>query len=110
MRDAYAAMDLVVATRMHAAILALAAGTPVLPVAYEYKTHELFGALGVGDWVTDIETVMPETFIVTADRVLAALPDARADLFAGVEAMRESAMGAGALVAEAFAAEIAAAS
>ncbi|WP_412070167.1 polysaccharide pyruvyl transferase family protein [Rubrivirga sp. IMCC43871] len=110
MRDAYAAMDLVVATRMHAAILALAAGTPVLPVAYEHKTHELFGALGVGGWVTDIETITPEAFVATADRVLGALPDARTALFEGVEGMRLSAMGAGALVAEAFAAEIAAAS
>ena len=105
---AYGAADLVVATRMHAAILALSAGTPVLPVAYQFKTEELFAALGLGGWVTDIETVTPDAFVGTADRVLAALPDARAGLFAAVERMRADAMEAGALVARAFAGELAA--
>ena len=106
-RDAYAEADLVVATRMHAAILALAAGTPVLPIAYEVKTNELFGRYGLGHWVSDIETITPDGFVATTDAVLAELPDARAGLFAGVEAMRADAMEAGALVAEAFAAELA---
>jgi colanic acid/amylovoran biosynthesis protein len=57
-----AAFDLVIATRMHMAILSLAAGTPVLPIAYEFKTTELFAALGAGDWVTDIETIEAESF------------------------------------------------
>ena len=99
---AYGAADLVLATRMHAAILALCAGTPALPVAYEFKTAELFGALGLAEWVTDIETVTPHGFVQTTERVLAALPAARAGLFAGVEAMRADAMQAGALVAEAL--------
>lgn len=53
--------DLVVATRMHAAILALCAGVPVVPIAYEFKTRELFDALGVGELTSDIETVDAET-------------------------------------------------
>lgn len=99
---AYGAADLVVATRMHAAILALCAGTPALPIAYEFKTAELFGALGLGDWVTDIETVTPEGFVATAERVRAALPAARPALFAAVERMRADAMDAGAVVASAL--------
>lgn len=41
----------VLATRMHAAILALVAGTPVTAIAYEWKTEELFGGLGLSDHV-----------------------------------------------------------
>ncbi|WP_420455019.1 polysaccharide pyruvyl transferase family protein [Rubrivirga sp.] len=102
-RDAYGEADLVIATRMHAAILALAAGTPVLGIAYEFKTQELLDALGVPDWVEDIETVTPGTLVRRLDRVLGALPDTRAELVAGVDEMRQSAMGSGALIAEAFA-------
>lgn len=39
------------ATRMHAAILAMVAGTPVTAVAYEWKTEELFRGLGLDDHV-----------------------------------------------------------
>ena len=46
-----------IATRMHMGILSLCAGTPVLPIAYEFKTRELFGGLGMGAWVRDIEEV-----------------------------------------------------
>ncbi len=47
----YGEFDLVIATRMHAAILALVAGTPVLPVAYEFKMRELFRTFGQVDLV-----------------------------------------------------------
>jgi colanic acid/amylovoran biosynthesis protein len=49
--------DLVIATRMHMAILALCAGATVLPIAYEFKTQELFRVLGIPDWVEPIELV-----------------------------------------------------
>ncbi len=48
--------DLVIATRMHAAIQALCVGSPVLPIAYEFKTTELFQRFGLGDQVLDIQT------------------------------------------------------
>ncbi len=108
-RDAYGQADLVLATRMHAAILALAAGTPVLGVAYEFKTQELLDALGRPGWVEDIEAITPESLTARLGRVLDDLPDARAGLFQGVEGMRQSAMASGALVAEVFADRIAAA-
>lgn len=40
---------LVIATRMHAAILGLVAGTPVLGIAYEFKLEELFHQLELDD-------------------------------------------------------------
>lgn len=55
--DALKVFDCVVATRMHMAILALCAGRPVVPIAYEFKTRELFATLGLKVPVCDIETV-----------------------------------------------------
>lgn len=39
-------MDFIVATRLHMGILSLISGTPVFPIAYEFKTIELYHALG----------------------------------------------------------------
>jgi colanic acid/amylovoran biosynthesis protein len=49
--------DMAVCTRFHMAILALNAGTPVLPISYEFKTREFFEGLGLGAYVTDIDDV-----------------------------------------------------
>ncbi|MEQ8346491.1 MAG: polysaccharide pyruvyl transferase family protein [Sneathiellaceae bacterium] len=62
--------DLFVATRMHAAILALQAGVPVLPIAYEFKTVELFDRIGMGALVQPIETISGFGLCRTADRML----------------------------------------
>nr|WP_197059524.1 polysaccharide pyruvyl transferase family protein [Cryobacterium sp. MLB-32] len=48
---------LVVSTRMHLAILATIARVPVIAIAYEFKTTELFAALGRSANVTNIEDV-----------------------------------------------------
>ncbi|RBY93924.1 hypothetical protein DQ244_00675 [Blastococcus sp. TBT05-19] len=53
----FAEFDVVLATRMHAAILALNAGTPVVAVAYEFKTQELFSRLGMSSLVHEIDAV-----------------------------------------------------
>lgn len=55
--DRIGSFDCVVATRMHMAILSLCAGRPVVPIAYEFKTRELFGGLRFDVPVADIETV-----------------------------------------------------
>lgn len=41
--DVFSRSELVVATRLHACILALCAGSVVIPIAYEEKTFEVFG-------------------------------------------------------------------
>lgn len=51
--------DLVIATRMHFAILSLISGKRVHAIAYEPKTLELFGGLGASHAVTPIEDVTP---------------------------------------------------
>lgn len=55
--------DLVIATRMHFAILSLLSKTPVVAIAYEFKTLELFRSLGLEDFVLPIEHSSPEWLI-----------------------------------------------
>jgi len=100
-----ARFDLVLATRMHAAILSLAAGTPVLPVAYEFKTRALFEALGWGDWVLDIESLDGGVLVERLDRLFADLPRLRGGLFEAVERQRRSALQAAALMRTAWGGE-----
>jgi colanic acid/amylovoran biosynthesis protein len=92
--DLLAGFDLVVATRMHMAILALIAGTPVLPIAYEFKTEELFQRLGAGAWVTPIEQVRDTVLIERYDSYVAVLDQAREPLFAEVQKERLRALAA----------------
>ena len=90
--------DLVVATRMHMGILALAAGVPVLPIAYEFKTIELFARLGLGDFVLDVEDLDARAAVDVLDDFLIALPRLRGPLFARVEREHRCACAAGARV------------
>jgi colanic acid/amylovoran biosynthesis protein len=72
--------DVVVSTRMHLGILALVAGKPVLPIAYEWKTQELFARLGFARWVTDIDTVDSATLCETYDRLCSEVDGERPEL------------------------------
>ena len=47
----YGRLTLVVASRMHSAVLALCAGTPVIALSYLPKTDGLFRRLGLSGWV-----------------------------------------------------------
>jgi colanic acid/amylovoran biosynthesis protein len=76
--------DLVVATRLHAGILALTAGVPVFPIAYEFKTDELYERLGLGRWVQQLATLEASSAASALDAFLESLPASRADLFARV--------------------------
>ena len=97
--------DLVVATRMHMAILALVAGVPVLPIAYEFKTKALFERLGLGEWVQDIERVTPSGLTSASERLLGRLDELRRSLFEGVERLRREALAAQDLLADAVSKE-----
>ena len=76
--------DLVVSTRMHMAILALIAGRPVLPIAYEFKTKELFARLGFSQWLVDIDTVDASSLCDTYNRICAEVDTLRPALARGV--------------------------
>ncbi len=45
----YGSLRLVVASRLHSAIMALSAGTPAVAIAYLPKTHGIFQRMGLGD-------------------------------------------------------------
>ena len=94
--------DLVIATRMHMAILALSVGIPVLPIAYEFKMRELFERLAQGRWVQDIETISGDAIIDAVDRFLKALPEIREPMFTAVQKEYEDAVASGHLVRQAF--------
>lgn len=91
--------DLVVSTRLHMAILSLGAGTPVLPIAYEFKTQELFKRLGQkAHWVLDIEDINSELLIDSINSFLDSILDIRKTVFPAVQKERERAMESGSLV------------
>lgn len=69
-----AGFDAFISTRMHGAILALGVGVPVLPIAYEFKTTELFTRLGLERWLTDIDTIEPASFTELVERFFDELP------------------------------------
>jgi colanic acid/amylovoran biosynthesis protein len=89
--------DLLVATRMHMAILGLCAGVPVLAIAYEFKTTELFRSLGLGEWVHDIETVRAESLIHAVDALIARLEEIGAVVLQVAERERRRALASGRL-------------
>jgi len=95
--------DLVVATRLHMAILSLGAGVPVFPIAYEFKTAELFSKLGQEAWMIDIEEMDATILIERVDSLINALPQVRQQLFTKIQAERSSAWDASDLVKQVFA-------
>jgi len=68
---AFASFRLVIATRMHAAILAIASGTPVVAIAYEFKTEELFKGMGLDDLVHSIHDISGRGLVDSVQSILA---------------------------------------
>ncbi len=93
--DLLSGYDLTIATRMHMGILSLCAGTPVFPIAYEFKTSELFATLGLGDWVVEIEDVDRTSFPAKLLAFINALPSIRPELMDAVMRQYDSAMSSG---------------
>jgi colanic acid/amylovoran biosynthesis protein len=76
--ETYREFDLVIATRMHAAILGLVAGTPVLGIAYEFKLEELFHQLDIDNARLSTQTMNPERSREMVSSILSNLEDWRA--------------------------------
>ncbi|HUP48548.1 MAG TPA: polysaccharide pyruvyl transferase family protein [Thermoanaerobaculia bacterium] len=94
------AFDMVVATRMHVAILALTRGIPVFPIAYEFKTRALFEQLGFPQWVQDIEDLDPSLLRQALESWINGLPACRDALFDAVESQYTSAVSVATLLAQ----------
>jgi colanic acid/amylovoran biosynthesis protein len=84
--------DLVIATRMHMAILSMCAGTPVLPIAYEFKTKELFDGLQLGEWVLDIDALEPGQSVRTLAEFLVSIDRARERMVPHILRLRSEAL------------------
>lgn len=94
--------DLVIATRLHMAILALGVGIPVFPISYEFKTKELFSKLGQEEWMADIENIEATSLIDSVNSFINSVPQIRHNLIAKIRQERSSAWQASALVQKAF--------
>ncbi len=90
--------DVVVATRMHMAILAMCAGVPVLPIAYEFKTNELFGGFSLGRFVQHIGSITGDNLCFALARLLDARSAVRDSIRNRIKKECESAFAAGFLV------------
>jgi colanic acid/amylovoran biosynthesis protein len=77
-------LDVVISTRMHTAIQSLNLGVPVLPIAYEFKTKELFGKLMDKGLILDIDNIEEEMAVEVFRRFLDFLKESREGLFEGV--------------------------
>ena len=82
----YGRYDVLVATRMHAALMGLLSGTPTIAIAYEAKTPGVFESLGLTEWVVDIVDVTAEALI---DRVVALPRYPCADATAAIRRQRD---------------------
>lgn len=91
--------DIVIATRLHVAILALCAGIPVVPIAYEFKTRELFQRLDPAYPLQDIESVDAEGLVQAFRSVHARLGELGRIVETWVSDEGERAMTAGRIVA-----------
>jgi colanic acid/amylovoran biosynthesis protein len=67
--EAYGQYDVVFATRLHHALLALHGGVPAVAIAYEAKTPGILVPLGLGAWIADIESVAHEDLLEKLDEL-----------------------------------------
>lgn len=86
--------DLFVSTRLHGAILALQAGVPVVPIAYEFKTIDFFHEIGLEKFLQEIETIEKERLYSASRTALAEQTALRGRIAGEVEALRASAFSA----------------
>lgn len=75
--ETYQQFHLVIATRMHAAILGLVAGTPVLGIAYEFKLEELFHQLSMDEARLSINNMNVDGAETCLEHMIANLDDWR---------------------------------
>ncbi len=66
----YAQFHMVIATRMHAALLSLIAGTPVVPIAYTLKSWGFARDWGLEDLLLDINQIEGEQLLTSVRQVL----------------------------------------
>ncbi len=84
-------VDLLIGTRLHMTILSLIVGTPVLPIAYEFKTKELFTSLGLDKHVVSIDNISPDLILDKYSHFVEEIDDKRDELFSQVDLLSHNA-------------------
>jgi colanic acid/amylovoran biosynthesis protein len=97
-----AGFDAMLSTRLHGAILATCAGVPTLPIAYEFKTREVWGQLGLDEWVIDIGDVDRDGLADAVIRLLERRVQVRAQLGEALPQQLAGAMSVGPILAAAY--------
>jgi colanic acid/amylovoran biosynthesis protein len=87
-KAAYGSMDLVIASRMHAAILTLNSFTPVILIAYQPKATGTMAGLGLSPYCLEIEALTEEQLLKAATKVLEQTHDVRREIATGYEVFR----------------------
>lgn len=100
--DIFKSYDIVIPTRMHASILSLVANTPVFPIAYEFKTKELFRRLEMDEWIQDIEYLEQESLVTSIDNFIKELPEIKRKLDCNVKNETERALASAKIVKKAL--------
>ena len=70
--DVYGGYDAIVATRLHAALMALVVGTPAFVVNYEWKSRGIFHALRLDNAQADIDSFASEDIVAAVEAMLCA--------------------------------------
>ena len=90
--------DVAIATRMHFAILALSVATPVVAIAYEFKSRELLRGMGMENLVADFEDVTGEWLAARTREVLTRGAELREGIARQVTALRADAIRPGHII------------
>lgn len=94
------AMDLVVAMRLHALILAAAMSTPVVGIVYDPKVRAFLESIGQPDAGLEMDELSPETLVAAVDSVWEQREVMGAHIAATVEHLRAQARLNATLVAD----------
>lgn len=102
LQSVYAELRLLLGTRMHANILAMTVGTPVVAIAYEPKTTGILEAMGLDHWGIWIDRVSGGALATLADSQWREAPHNRERAAEGAAAQRERLAAAGHRIADAL--------
>jgi colanic acid/amylovoran biosynthesis protein len=89
--ELYARLDLLIGTRMHANILAMTRGTPVVAIAYEHKTVGIMQMMALSEYALDIADIR-DRLLPMARRAWEARGALRSHVAQRVAALRREAL------------------
>jgi colanic acid/amylovoran biosynthesis protein len=92
LKDLYGSLELLVGTRMHANLIALTSGVPVVAVAYEVKTRGIMEQLGLEDYVVEISTIRADELIRVVGEAWSFREELRERVARGVDELRHRAV------------------